>query len=263
MIIDFHTHAWPLKVSQKARAHLETFFKVQFVGDPTIETLLAFMDKNGIAISIVCAVATKPEQVPSINEWLSAVRQERVRVFAAMHPAYCHWQEELTRIKAFADGIKMQPEFQDFNVDDERVYPLYEQIAHLGLPLLFHCGEELSGTQVVRSSPARLIKVKRQFPRLKIVAAHFGGFRLWNEVKEHLLGEDVYLDTSFFFGFLSPEETKNLLVSHRPDRLLFGTDFPLVDQKKDLDFLRDLDIPEGLKERILCLNAQQLLRLSS
>jgi predicted TIM-barrel fold metal-dependent hydrolase len=261
MIIDIHTHAWPAKVSSKARENLETLFKLRLVGEPTPETLLSFMEKNAIDISVVAAVATKQEQVASINNWAFGIRTERIKVFAALHPEYSLWPEELARIKKGADGIKLQPEFQDFYIDDEKVFPLYEEIERLGLPLLFHCGEELSGTMLVRSSPRRLLRVKERFPGLRIIAAHFGGFRLWQEVEEYLLGKDIYLDTSFFFDYLPKEEVRRLLLSHRQDRLLFGTDFPLIDQKKDIDFLKTLDLPLGLAERIFSLNSRELLKL--
>jgi predicted TIM-barrel fold metal-dependent hydrolase len=259
MIIDIHTHAWPEKVSQKARENLESVFKVPFVGDPTVSTLLRYMDKNNISVSVICAVATRPEQVPSINDWLFSVRGERIRAFCALHPEYASWKEELVRIKEKADGVKLQPEFQDFYVDDKKVYPVYEMMEALQLPVLFHCGEELSGTMLVRSSAGRILKVKKDFPRLTIIAAHYGGFRLWEEVEKYLIGTDVFLDTAFFFGFLPREKTIQMLLEHRSDRLLFGTDFPLVDQKKDLDYLAGLEIPDDLKERILYRNARELL----
>ncbi len=261
MIIDIHTHAWPEKVSQRARENLEQLFKARFVGDPTVGTLLAFMDKNHVDISVICAVATRPDQVASINDWLFSVRGARIKVFCAMHPQYPSWKSELGRIKKSGDGIKFQPEFQDFYVDDPAVYPLYEVIEKLGLPILFHCGEELSGTMLVRSSPERVARVKQHFPGLTIIAGHFGGFRLWDEVEAHLLGQDIYLDTSFFFGFLPKEKITQLIVRHRPDRLLFGTDFPLVDQQKDLDSLRRLALDPALEERILSLNARQILSI--
>ena len=114
---------------------------------------------------------------------------------------------------------------------------------------------------LVRSSPDRMAKVMQKFPKLKIIAAHFGGFELWDEVKKHLLGKDIYLDTSFFFHFLPKEEIKSMILSHPKDRLLFGTDFPIVDQKKDIDFLNDFDIPQDLKNRIFSLNAKNILSL--
>ncbi|MCX5692125.1 MAG: amidohydrolase family protein [Candidatus Omnitrophica bacterium] len=261
MIIDIHTHAWPEKVSQKARENLEQVFRVKLVGDPTLKTLLTCMDKNNIDISAVCGVATKPEQVPSINKWLFSVRSKRIKVFCALHPEYEDWKEELKKIRDNGDGIKLQPEFQDFYVDDEKVFFWYEDIEKLKLPLMFHCGKELSGTMLVRSSPDRMAKIMQKFPKLKIIAAHFGGFELWDEVKKHLLGKDIYLDTSFFFHFLPKEEIKSMILSHPKDRLLFGTDFPIVDQKKDIDFLNDFDIPQDLKNRIFSLNAKNILSL--
>jgi len=259
MIIDIHTHAWPDKVAIRARENLEAVFKIKMVGDPTVATLLEFMEKNHIDVSVIAAVATKPEQVPSINDWLVSVKSPRIKVFGALHPDYPYWKEELLRLGHSLDGIKLQPEFQNFYVDEERMFVIYDTLRHLELPVLFHCGEELSGTMLVRSSPERLMKVKERFTDLKIIAAHFGGFRLWGEVKKYLLGRDIYLDTSFFFNQLPKEEIRNLLLGHPQDRLLFGTDFPLVDQKIDLDYLDSLDIPGGLKERILYLNAQELL----
>jgi predicted TIM-barrel fold metal-dependent hydrolase len=258
MIVDIHTHAWPEKVSQRARENLEKVFRVKLVGDPTLKTLLTYMDKNNIDISAVCGVATKPEQVPSINKWLFSIRSDRIKIFCALHPEYKGWKEEIKKIKDNGDGIKLQPEFQDFYIDDEKALPWYEEMERLGLIIIFHCGKELSGTMLVRSSPDRMARLMKKFPKLKIIAAHFGGFELWDEVKKYLLGKDIYFDTSFFFHFLPIKEIKAMLLAHPEDRLLFGTDFPIVDQKKDIDFLKNLDIPKNLKERIFSLNFLQL-----
>lgn len=259
MIIDIHTHAWPDKVSGKARENLEAFFKVKMVGEPTVTTLLESMDRNGIDTSVVCSVASRPDQVVAINDWAFGVRSKRLRAFASMHPAFEGWKEEIRRISREADGIKFQPEFQNFYVDDEAVFPIYEEIEKAGLPVLFHCGEELSGTMLIRSSPDRVLRVKETFPELKLIAGHFGGFRLWPEVKKYLLGKDIFLDTAFFFGHLENAQAREMILSHRPDRILFGTDFPLVDQAKDLAFLASLDISEELKQGILYKNALGLL----
>ncbi|MFA5164400.1 MAG: amidohydrolase family protein [Candidatus Omnitrophota bacterium] len=259
MIIDIHTHAWPEKVSRKARESLEKLFGEKMVCDPTAGNLLEHMDLNGIDISVICSVATRPEQVTGINDWLFGVRSERLKVFCAFHPAYAGWKDELKRIRDNGDGIKLQPEFQDFFVDDEMIFPAYEQIEKTGLPVLFHCGEELSGTMQVRSSPSRIAKVRDRFRGLKMIGAHFGGFRLWDEVREYLIGKDIYLDTSFFFGFLPDAEAKNMILSHRQDRLLFGTDFPLVDQARDLGYIGRLGIDGRLKDMILSANAKDLL----
>lgn len=258
-IIDIHTHAWPQKISQKARQNLEALFKVNMVSDPTVDTLLKYMDKNSIDTSVVCSVATRPEQVAPINDWAASIRSERIRVFCSFHPDDKNWRNELKRIKDKGDGIKLQPEFQGFYVDEERMFPIYEEIESLNIPVLFHCGHELSGTMLVHSSPERIKRLKLKFPTLKIIAAHFGGFKLWEDVERFLLGSDIYMDTSYFFRYLDPETVKRFLKSHPKDRLLFGTDFPLIDQSEDIGYLERLDIPLELKERIFYKNAQELL----
>ncbi|MCU0666541.1 MAG: amidohydrolase family protein [Candidatus Omnitrophica bacterium] len=259
MIIDMHTHAWPDKVAERAREHLESLFQHKMVGMPTLNTLDKFMLKNHIDTSVICAVATKPQQVPSINDWLFGIKSRRYRVFCSMHPDYPQWENELNRIRVNGDGVKLQPEFQGFYADDQKAFPMYQVMEELEIPVLFHCGEELSGTMLVRSSGKRIINIKKAFPKLKIIAAHFGGFKLWEEAEKYLVGEDIYLDTSFFFGFLPDQKVRDLLFSHRPDRLLFGTDFPLVDQAQDLEYLARLGLPQILHERILYKNAENLL----
>jgi hypothetical protein len=259
MIIDIHTHAWPDKISQKAKESLESSYTVKFIGNPTVKTLLSFMDKNKIDISVICAVASRPEQVPSINNWLFSLKEPRIKFFAALHPDYPQWKEELKRIKEKTFGIKLQPSFQNFYVDDEKVFKVYAEIEKLGLFILFHSGDELSPQLVVRATPKRIFNIHQKFPRIKMIAAHLGGFGQWDEVRHYFLGKDIYIDTSASFGYLPDEEAKELIMNHRQDRILFGTDFPLIDQKQDLDYLEKLGIPQALKERILSANARAIL----
>ncbi|MDD5347414.1 MAG: amidohydrolase family protein [Candidatus Omnitrophica bacterium] len=261
MIIDIHTHAWPDKVSGKARENLESHYTVTLVGDPTVKTLLSYMDKNRIDYSCICAVASRPEQVVSINNWLFSIDDPRLKVFAALHPAFGGWKEEIKRIRDKTFGIKLQPSFQEFYVDDEAVFPLYEELQKQGLYVLFHSGDELAPELVVRATPQRLRKVRDRFPGLTMIAAHFGGFRFWEDVKKYLLGRDIYFDTSAFFGYVPDKEAKELILGHRADRILFGTDFPIINQKKDLDYLDKLGLDKGLKEMILSANARRLLKI--
>jgi uncharacterized protein len=260
MIVDIHTHVYPDKIAQRAKESLEASFRVRLAAAPTVDSLLRHMDKNGIDVSVVNAVATRPDQVRSINDWAFSIRSERIRVFAALHPDYAGWEDELVRIRECADGVKFQPEFQGFYIDDEKVFPVYERCTRLKLPVLFHCGEELSGTMLVRSSPERVSAVHARFREMPLIAAHYGGFRMWEGVKKHLLGKDVYFDTAFFFSFLPAGEIVSMIAAHRPEKILFGTDFPLVDQSDDISFLKGLaGIPERLKQAIFADNAVRLL----
>ena len=262
-IIDVHVHAWPEKIASRAREELENVFGTKLVGEPTVDTLLKFMDKNSIDMSFICAVAVKPEQVTSINNWLFDIKNDRLGVMCALHPLFSGWRDEILRIKDKGNGIKFQPEFQGFCVDDDKMFYIYEEIEKNDLPVIFHCGEELSGTMLVRSSPQRISRVIDKFPHMKVIAAHFGGFRMWDEVKKHLLGKDVYMDTSFFFDYLPRDEVVSFLGTHPVDRIVFGTDFPLIDQKKDIDALKNIDIPSDLKEKIFFRNASSLMNIQT
>jgi hypothetical protein len=138
---------------------------------------------------------------------------------------------------------------------------MYEEVEKLGLCLLFHSGDELTPEMIVRATPERLLTVREKFPGLKMIAAHFGGFRHWEGVRKHLLGKDIYFDTSAFFGYLPDQEARELILNHPADRILFGTDFPIRDQKIDLDYLDKLGFAAELKEKILGGNARRLLGL--
>jgi uncharacterized protein len=261
MVIDIHTHAWPEKVSQKARESLESYYTVKCVGDPTTSTLLEFMDESAIDVSVICAVASRPEQVVSINNWLFSVASDRLKIFASLHPEFVRWKDELKRISDNANGIKFQPSFQSFYADDEHMFPVYEAIEKARLPVLFHSGDELAPQLEIRATPSRLLNIKKKFPGLTMIAAHLGGFRQWEEVKATLLGTDIYLDTSASFGFISDEDAKYMIDHHRHDRILFGTDFPFFNQKKDLEYIDRLGISARQKEMILSLNARDILKI--
>ena len=151
-IIDFHTHLWPDKIAEKAKEYLEKSFKMPMTAVPVEKNVLKEMDENGITKSVIASVASRPDQVEHINNWLFRLNPERFIKFASLHPFYEKWSYELDRIKDNAQGIKIQPEFQMFYIDDERVFPMYEKIQKLQIPLLFHCGYELS-TGLIQAGP--------------------------------------------------------------------------------------------------------------
>lgn len=254
MIIDAHAHAWPDKAAEKAKIFLERAFHSPIALIPTIDNLVRGMDKAGIDRSCLAAVASRPDQVEPINRWLATVVGDRLSAFGAMHPFHRAMRDEMKRLSEFCVGIKLQPEFQEFSVDDEAIFPLYEMAVEMNLPVLFHCGEELSGTMLVRSAPHQMLRVITRFPDLKVICAHFGGFNMWDDVEKHLIGQNVWLDTSFTVGRLNNAQFARMVAAHPQDKVLFGTDFPLTDPSKELDVFRATAVPSLLQERILSQN---------
>ena len=102
----------------------------------------------------------------------------------------------------------------------------------------------------------------RAFPRLALVASHLGGFRRWDEVAAQLVGSGVWLDTSYTIGRIPEGLLREILLGHRPDRLLFGSDSPWEDQTTAVAALRALKLPPDLEGGVLGRNALDLLGIS-
>jgi predicted TIM-barrel fold metal-dependent hydrolase len=96
-------------------------------------------------------------------------------------------------------------------------------------------------------------------PQLKLVAAHLGGWERWSEVLEHLAGLPVYLDTSYSLPFCPKPILKELFNRHSADYIVFGSDSPWVDQKKELQAVRQLPLTSDQLEKILWHNTRRLL----
>jgi hypothetical protein len=216
-------------------------------------------------------VATRPQQVRTINAWAaeqeaircSSRQPEQLMFFGTLHPDLENWREEIGRIKKDGlRGIKFHPDYQSFFVDEERMWPVYEALFQESLIILFHAGEDVGLPPPVHCTPERLARVLRRFPGSRIIAAHMGGYLCWEGVARHLVGKEIYFDTSFSFAGLGAAGMARLIRSHGPEKVLFGTDSPWTSQRESLASIQGLDLPPDAKERILYRNAVLLLGLS-
>ena len=147
--------------------------------------------------------------------------------------------------------------FIHFFVDDESLFPLYEKISSLGLITVFHCGHDLGLYSPCHCSPQRLSRILDVLTS-PVVAAHFGGFMLWEDVLEHLAGKNIYLDTSFSYGRLAPCFARQIIQAHGFEKILFGTDTPWSGAKEELAYLKNLGLDAYELGCILGNNACQL-----
>ena len=95
----------------------------------------------------------------------------------------------------------------------------------------------------------------------KLVLAHMGGWKQWDEVIELLAGEQVYLDTAFCFDYMTPEMFLKLCEKHGTDKILFATDSPWSDARRDIEVIHNLPLAEAAKEAIFSGNARKLLNM--
>ncbi|MEN8200187.1 MAG: amidohydrolase family protein [Thermodesulfobacteriota bacterium] len=260
MIIDFHTHAFPDRLAAKAIPSLEEGANIQAHTEGTVDSLLASMDRAGIERSIICSIATHPDQFKDILDWSQEIRSERLIPLPSIHPDDPIAVERVYSVcgKGFK-GIKMHPYYQDFALHEERLNPFYEALSETELLLVTHCGYDIGFPRSRCADPAKILMLHKRFPRLRLIATHFGGWELWDEVEEALIGKEIYLEISFALQYLSREQALRMLTNHPPEYLLFGSDSPWADQEEYLDRLKSMALDDELLSKISGENALLLL----
>jgi len=258
--LDFHTHIFPDRVAERAIAALMETYQAQPEGPATVAGLLAAMDAAGVDRAVVCPVATRPDQVVSINRWVTSLDRERFVPFGALHPNFEGVEEELRFLRdQGVRGLKLQPHFQGYDLESPALLRMFERLGEF--VVLLHGGQEIKPIPVVPTTPERLRALHDRFPEQRLVIAHLGGYRMWDGVEESLLGEDVYFDLSYTFDRLDDAAIARLIAAHGVERILFGSDYPWMLPGQARAGLRRLGLPEEQESMILAGNAVRLLGL--
>ena len=262
MIIDFHTHAFPDHIADKAITSLEEGCDIKAKYDGRISSLLKSMDNTSIDKSVICSIATKPNQFEPILEWSKSIRSDRIIPLPSVHPNNNNIKEKIKIIynEGFK-GIKLHPYYQEYILNDEKVFPIYEEIQKLGLLLVSHTGFDIAFPRNRIADPVKIIDVLNKFPDLKFITTHFGGWNDWDEVEKHLITKKIYIEISFSLELLESNQIERMLTNHPSDYLFFGTDSPWTDQNQALKIFKSLNIKKELKEKILYKNACRILKI--
>ncbi|MCR4790584.1 MAG: amidohydrolase [Treponemataceae bacterium] len=260
-IIDFHAHIYPEKIAEKAALNVGKFYDAGMEHPHAIsDELIASGSKIGVTNYVVHSVATKAEQVISINNFIigeCSIHPEFIG-FATHHPDFEDFENEVDRImKAGLKGIKMHSDFQKFQVDSPSMDSFYSCLEERQLPILFHAGD----CRFDFSGPKRIAHVLDKHPSLKVIAAHFGGYTEWDKSIEFLVGRKVWFDTSSTTWKLPFEKANKMIKEHGAEFFLFGSDFPMWDHKGEWERFQNFDFNPREKEMVLHENAEKLLGL--
>ncbi len=261
MIIDFHTHAFPEKIAERAMEKL-SYASGGLIPQTngTIEGLKALMKKDGIDKSVTLAIATNEKQQRSVNDFIISQACEEIIPFGSVYPDAPDALDELERISALGvKGIKLHPEYQQFFVDDEKMKPIYKKASELGLIIIFHAGEDFGYPAPYHATPERLRNAAKWIDS-PMVCAHWGASCMGEDVLKYLCDIPVYFDTAFGYGTMPKERAQRILEKKGADFILFGSDCPWHAPSWDVRMIESLDITEGDKEKIYHLNAQKLLK---
>jgi predicted TIM-barrel fold metal-dependent hydrolase len=259
-IIDFHAHAFPDKVAASAIPYLEEEGDVKAIHDGRIASLLQMMDREGVAKSVICSIASRPTQFEAILSWSKQIRSDRLIPFPSFHPCDPQALEHISMIKEEGfKGIKMHPYYQQFFLDDEQMYPAYEKITKLGLILVMHTGFDLAYPRIRRCDPQQILNIVLRFPELKLVTTHLGAWEQWGEVEDLLVGRNIYMDISYTLDQLDSEIARRIIMHHPEKYILFGTDSPWCGPLETYKLLHALNLGDRREELICIKNGKALL----
>lgn len=284
-IVDVHVHMNPFwRMNEDAlatlEAHSEQFDrKLELAKNPA--AFIEYLDSQDVAAAaIINYVSPIIGYTHDTNEWAAGFRDavpERVLAFGGFDPRTADDpRAEIERAvdDLALDGIKLHPPHQGINVNDYRDDPdtrgieslrtLYERCVEEDVPVMVHTGTSIfTGARSRYADPMPIDDVAVDFPDLKIIMAH-GGRPMYTEEAWFLLRrhENVYLDISSF----PPSNLTEYFpqIERVDDRVLFGSDWPgpmVPEISRNVEAVRDLDLPERTVERILRTNAVELFDL--
>lgn len=253
-IIDAHAHIFPEKIADKATHAISEFYSnynMEHIGSP--DELLKSGRRAGVSKYMVFSTATVEKQVRSINDFVieqARIHDEFIPV-GTMHMDYADFEEEIERISSLGvKGIKLHPDFQRFNLDDEKMNPIFDLMEKKDMFLITHSGDYRYGF----SHPLRVANVAKRFKKLRIIAAHCGGWSQWEIARECMVLPNIYVDTCSTTGFIKDDIISKTIKAFGKDRIFFGTDFPMWDHEGELERLYSLNLKDDILECILYKN---------
>ena len=265
-VIDAHVHLYPDSLAPKVVPMLSGRFGNAPAFDGTVAGCAANAAETGIVMSVNLPVATTPDHVGHTNSFWSQYASRgndgdrSVISLAALHPHTTDAANEVCNIARmrFA-GIKFHPEYQNFRFNDACMDDIWAAMSENGLVAYLHAGGERVFSPPFHSTPKEILELHRRFPKLKIVAAHLGGFGMWDEVEEKLVDEDVFLDLSHTFFWMPHERIFRMIKAHGAHRILFGTDAPWQCPADILAAFLNLPLTDKEQRQICYETARHLL----
>lgn len=260
-IIDIHTHVYPTKIARKASDSVRSFYQLEgsLQMDGTVDLLLERGKMAGISQFVVLPVSNTPNRVRHINSFILEETQKHDCFigFGTVHADMEGLSDEVEWIFANGlKGIKMHPDSQRFPIDDLKLYPVYDAIQGK-IPLILHMGDQ----RYNYSHPLRLRRILDSFPKLEVIAAHFGGYSMFQTARELLEDTNCIFDISSAMMFMAEGEAERYINLYGAERMAYGTDYPLWDPVDEVKRFQSLKLTDAQFDQIAHKTAQRILKI--
>ena len=279
MIIDFHTHVLPPRI-KKDRSHyvkadqaFAEIYSSEKAKIATAEDLIDSMDREGVDASVIVNYSwTTHELCVETNDYiLESATKYPQRLFGFCAASSLTDDASLAEMErcaaAGASGIgELRPDAQPIDYSDvDTIKPFAELCREHNLIVLTHASEPVGHIYNGKgaATPELLTKFIDCLGNLPVVCAHWGGglpfYALMPEVRKAL--ENVYFDTAISPFLYRPEIYRHVSQLIGADKILFGSDYPVLPASRLLKEIDETELPEEERGEILSGNARRLLNI--
>jgi len=234
------------------------------------------MAEAGVSYALVLTSYLVNPNRPSTAEVVRAVeRIDTLGVVAGI--SYRHYRERDLRELAdllragLVGGLKLYPGYEPFYPHDRRLQVVYELAEEFDVPVMIHSGDTYDQRGRLKyAHPLEVDEVAVDHPNVKLVICHLGNPWLVDCMEVVYKNRNVYADfsglvlgefTEAFEDYMERRITDAILYAGEPDRLLYGSDWPICGMKSYVEFVRQLPMPEHQRHAILYENARRLFKL--
>jgi predicted TIM-barrel fold metal-dependent hydrolase len=279
MIIDFHTHVFPPKIRDNRDEYIskDPCFALLYSNPKaylaTAEDMITHMEECGIDKSVILNIGWLDNDICSeTNSYIiECVNRypERLIGFCTIQPSA--GEKALRELeRCVQNGIKgvgeIRPDMQEFSLEDkEMLQPIIEYVINQKLIFLIHASEPVGHQYAGKGNvtPEVIYPFIEAYPHLKLVCAHWGGglpfYGLMPEVDKAF--HNVYFDTAATPFLYRPQIFRYAIEIIGSDKILFGSDYPLLSPKLIVDQINSLNLDEQHTIKVMGTNAQRLLSL--
>lgn len=227
-IIDFHIHCFPDNLAEKALNNLSDRARKNPYTNCTLSVTKSILRKWDTDYAVSLNIAVSPKSVIKVNNFAINTNKDNIISFGSVNPYNDNWESELIRIsEAGLKGIKLHPEYQDFDVNMDKAINIYRKCGQLGLIVLLHCGKDVSYPDTLRASPKAIYDALYKAYDTQFVLAHMGGHKCSEGVLKYLAKvPNAWFDTAYTARVLKKDIFKRIVDKCGTKKILYATDCP-------------------------------------